>query len=142
MKRCVGKSEGQRSKRRKSWQQDKKSFNNHQCWEVVKNCLRFKIIPMGPTIVLNETPLHDSPASNSLLDSPMNQGSPIQRELRPIGRKVAKDKIWSTLNNDCAKFLEQIAINDTLRIEKDMKRDKADKARDKAFPREREYAHK
>ncbi|CAL2250387.1 unnamed protein product [Prunus armeniaca] len=65
MERCVGKSEGQCSKRRKSCQreitqaqmwfiaigQGKKSFNNHQCWEVVKNYLKFKIIPTGSTVV-------------------------------------------------------------------------------------------
>ncbi|CAL2240130.1 unnamed protein product [Prunus armeniaca] len=68
--------------------QGKKSFNNHQC--LVKNCLRFKTISMGPTIVLNETPLHDSMASDSSLYSPMNQDSPIQRESRPIERKAAK----------------------------------------------------
>ncbi|CAL9028433.1 unnamed protein product [Prunus brigantina] len=41
-----------------------KSFNNHKCWEVVKNCSRFKIISTKPSVVLNETPLHNSPASN------------------------------------------------------------------------------
>ncbi|CAL2271974.1 unnamed protein product [Prunus armeniaca] len=39
--------------------QGRKSFNHQQCWEVVKNCKRFRIIPTGPTVVLNETPLHD-----------------------------------------------------------------------------------
>ncbi|CAL8994921.1 unnamed protein product [Prunus brigantina] len=100
----------------------KKSFNNHQCWEVVKNCSRFKIIVTGPTVLLNETPLHDSSASNLLLESSMYQDSPIQKELRPIGRKAVKAKRWSNSTNDCAKFLEQIALNSTMRIERDMKK--------------------
>ncbi|KAI5323911.1 hypothetical protein L3X38_032984 [Prunus dulcis] len=74
-------------------------------------------------------------ALNLPLDSPMNQDSPIQKDSRPIGRKATRAKRGSTSKNDCAKFLEQIAINDTLRIEKDMKRDEA-------FAREKEYAHK
>ncbi|KAL6293333.1 hypothetical protein ACE6H2_001475 [Prunus campanulata] len=72
----------------------------------------------------------------------MNQDSPIQRELRPIGRKVAKAKRGSNLTNECAKFLEQIALNGTMKIERDMKRDADDKARDEAFAIERESAYK
>ncbi|CAL2232825.1 unnamed protein product [Prunus armeniaca] len=44
--------------------QSKQYFSNHQCWEVVKDCSRFKIIHTGPTIVLNEMLLHDSTASD------------------------------------------------------------------------------
>ncbi|BBH05619.1 hypothetical protein Prudu_017065 [Prunus dulcis] len=47
----------------------KKSFNHHECWEVVKYCKRFIIIPTGPAVVLNETPLRDSMTSDSPLDS-------------------------------------------------------------------------
>ncbi|BBG98987.1 F-box and associated interaction domains-containing protein, partial [Prunus dulcis] len=38
----------------------KKSFNHTHCWEVMKTCNRFQIIPTGPTVVLNETPLHET----------------------------------------------------------------------------------
>ncbi|KAI5316337.1 hypothetical protein L3X38_036044 [Prunus dulcis] len=109
--------------------QGKNSFNNHQYWEVVKNCLRFKIIPTGPTVVLNETSLHDSSALDSSLDFSMNQDSPIQRKLRPIERKAAKTKGMSTSTSDYAKILEQTAINGTLRIKRDMKKDAADKGK-------------
>ncbi|CAL2232192.1 unnamed protein product [Prunus armeniaca] len=88
-----------------------------QCWEVVKNCSRFKIISTSPQIVLNEMPLHDSP-----LDSPIDQDSPLPHVPRPIGRKTAKTKRGSTLNNECAQFLEQIAKNNALRIERLEKR--------------------
>ncbi|BBN69040.1 Protein kinase superfamily protein [Prunus dulcis] len=30
--------------------QGKKSFNHTHCWEVVKTCKRFQIIPTGPTL--------------------------------------------------------------------------------------------
>ncbi|CAL2269962.1 unnamed protein product [Prunus armeniaca] len=86
---------------------------------------------MSPIIVLNETPLHDKSTSDLPLDYPMNQDSPIQREPRPIERKAAKTKRISTSTSDCAKILEQIAINNTLRIERDMKRDAADKGKRK-----------
>ncbi|BBN69554.1 zinc ion-binding protein, partial [Prunus dulcis] len=70
----------------------KKSFNHHECWEVVKYCKRFIIIPTGPAVVLNETPLRDSMTSDSPLDSPMSQDSPIEKEPRPIGRKAARQR--------------------------------------------------
>jgi len=112
----------------------KKSFTNHHCWDVVKNCARFKILSTGPTVVLNETPLHDSTTTDSLLDSPMDQDSPIEREPRPIGRKAAKAKAkkGNTSNNDCAKYMEQIAKNSALRLEREMQREEADKARHEA----------
>ncbi|CAL8174487.1 unnamed protein product [Prunus armeniaca] len=103
-----------------------------------ENCSIFKIIPTGPTFVLNETSIHDSLATDSLLDSPMDQDSPIQRESRPIGRKVAKTKRGSTSNNECAKKFEQIAKNGALRIDRDLKREEADKARYEAYAIERQ----
>ncbi|XP_021812226.1 uncharacterized protein LOC110755360 [Prunus avium] len=120
--------------------QGKKSFQNHQCWELVKNCSRFKIICTTPPVVLNETPLHDSPATDSPVDSPMDQDSPLPRAPRPIGRKAAKAKKGSTSKNECAQFLEQIAKNGALRLERDLKREEADKARAEAFAIERQQA--
>ncbi|BBH09273.1 zinc ion-binding protein [Prunus dulcis] len=63
----------------------KKSFTHRECWEVVKYCKRFIIIPTGPEVVLNETPLRDSMTSDSPLDSLMSQDSSIEKEPRPIG---------------------------------------------------------
>ncbi|KAL6275243.1 hypothetical protein ACE6H2_018844 [Prunus campanulata] len=71
----------------------------------MKNCPRFKIVPTGLSVVLNKMTLHDSPVSDSLLDSSINQDSPIQRESRPIGRKGANAKRGSNSNNECANFL-------------------------------------
>ncbi|CAL9012363.1 unnamed protein product [Prunus brigantina] len=66
------------------------------------NCSRFKIISTGPPIVLNETPFHDSSGTDSSLDSPMDQDSPLPHMLRPIRSKTAKAKRGSTSNNECA----------------------------------------
>ncbi|CAL8993473.1 unnamed protein product [Prunus brigantina] len=100
-----------------------------------EDCSRFKIIPTDPPVVLNETPLHDSP-----LDSPMETESPLLRPLRPIGRKAAKAKRGSTSNNECVQLLEQIAKNTSLRIERDLKRDEADLAREEAFAIQQQQA--
>ena len=99
----------------------------------MKDCSRFKIIPTGPPVVLNETPLHDSPSTDSPLDSPMETESPLPRPPRPIGRKAANAKREGTSNNECVQLLEQIAKNTALRIERDLKRDEANKARQEAF---------
>ncbi|CAL2233772.1 unnamed protein product [Prunus armeniaca] len=120
--------------------QGKKSFLHFQCWEVVNDCSRFKIIPIGPAVVLNETPLFDSPSTDSPLDSPMETESPFPRPLIPIGRKAAKAKRGSNSNNECVQFMEQIAKNTALRIERDLKIEEADIARQKAFAIQQQQA--
>ncbi|CAL2236769.1 unnamed protein product [Prunus armeniaca] len=114
--------------------QGKKSFVHFHCWEIVKDCLRFKIIPTGSPVVMNETPLHDSTSTDSLLDSPMETESPfVPRPPRPIGRKAAKAKRRGTSTNECVQLLEQIAKSTSLRMERDLKRDEMDVAREEAF---------
>ncbi|CAL9005475.1 unnamed protein product [Prunus brigantina] len=100
---------------------DKKTFNHHECWEMVKNCKHFRIIPTGPPVMLNETPLpnkatitiltplHDSMTSDSPLDSLVSQDSPIEKEPRPISRKAAKAKKGSNSSTNTSKSLEKIA---------------------------------
>ncbi|CAL8993105.1 unnamed protein product, partial [Prunus brigantina] len=95
----------------------KKEFSHHECWEVVKYCKRFNIIPTGPEVMLNETPLRDSTTSDSPLDSPVSEDSPIQKEPRPIGRKAAKAKKAGNSSNHNSKFLEEIARQNAIRIE-------------------------
>ncbi|KAL6292724.1 hypothetical protein ACE6H2_000866 [Prunus campanulata] len=120
----------------------KKSFNNHECWEVVKYCKRFIIIPTGPDVGLNETPLRDSTTSESPLDSPMSEDSPIEKEPRPIGRKAAKAKKAGNSSNNNSKFLEEIARQNAIRIELEQKRQDNEIAIQAEFSREREYLHK
>ncbi|BBH07488.1 Nucleotide-diphospho-sugar transferases superfamily protein [Prunus dulcis] len=110
--------------------QGKKSFNHTHCWEVVKTCKRFQIIPTGPTVVLNETPLHETPASDSPMDSPMSQDSPIENEPRPIGRKAAKAKRG------------ELSKHQAMRIEMDLKQQEHDMAIQVEYAKEREYVRK
>ncbi|CAL2274249.1 unnamed protein product [Prunus armeniaca] len=119
--------------------QGKKNFNHTQCWEVVKHCKRFSIIPTAPTVVLNETPLHDSQASDSPMESLMSEDSTIQREPRPIGRKAAKAKRGINSTSNTSKFLEEIARQSALRIEIDKKVQEDDRAMAIEFAKEREY---
>ncbi|CAL8141160.1 unnamed protein product [Prunus armeniaca] len=118
--------------------QGKKSFNHTLCWEVVKNCKRFQIIPTGPTIVLNEMPLHETPTSDSPMDSPMSQDSPIEKESRPIGRKAAKAKRGSNSTKNTSKYLEELSKMQAMRIEMDMKQQEHDRAMEVEYAKERE----
>ncbi|CAL2247951.1 unnamed protein product [Prunus armeniaca] len=97
--------------------QGKKSFNYHECWEVVKNCKRFRIIPTGLAVMLNETPLRDSMTLDSPIDFHMSQDSPIEKEPRPIGRKAAKSKKADNSSNYTSKKLGEIARQNQTRIE-------------------------
>ncbi|CAL8138450.1 unnamed protein product [Prunus armeniaca] len=156
MERCIDKSERQCLKWRKSCQQDYASINVVRChWLRQKNFPKSPMLGGGKKlfeiqnysyrsdrVVLNETSLHDSTTSDLPLDSPMNHDSPIQQESRPIGRKVPKTKRGSNSTNDTTKVLEQIALNGTMRIERDMKRDANEKVMYKEFTRERKYARK
>ncbi|CAL2246593.1 unnamed protein product [Prunus armeniaca] len=119
--------------------QGKKSFNHTLCWEVVKNCKIFRIMPTGPEVVLNETPLHETPASDSPMDSPMSQDSPIKNEPRPIGRKAAKAKRGSNSTKNASKFLEEISKHQAMRIEMDMTQQEHDRAIQLEYAKEREY---
>ncbi|BBH06294.1 Long-chain fatty alcohol dehydrogenase family protein [Prunus dulcis] len=119
--------------------QGKKSFNHTHCWEVVKTCKRFQIIPTGPTVVLNETSLYETPASDSPMDFPMSQDSPIEKEPRPIGRKAAKVRRWSNSSKNASKFLEELSKNQAMRIEMDLKQQEHDMAIQLEYAKEMEY---
>ncbi|CAL8990995.1 unnamed protein product [Prunus brigantina] len=124
-----------------------KAMDNHKSGEnlsneVVKYCKCFRIIPTGPAIVLNKTPLRDSTTSDSPLDSPMSQDSPIEKEPRPIGRKAAKAKKAGNSNNNNSKFLEEIARQNAVRIEMEQKRQDNEMAIQAEYAREREYLRK
>ncbi|CAL9012329.1 unnamed protein product [Prunus brigantina] len=115
--------------------QGKKTFNHNHCWELVKNCSRFRIILKGPPVVLNETPLHDSPH----MDSPMSQDSPNQKKPRPIGSKAVKAKRGSNSSSNTSKFLEEIARQRAMRIEIDIKTQEDERAIQVEYAKEREY---
>ncbi|CAL2271451.1 unnamed protein product [Prunus armeniaca] len=77
--------------------------------------------------------------SNSPLDSPMSQDSPIEKELRPIGRKAAKAKKAGNSSNNTSKFLEEIARQNAIRIEMEHKLQENEIAIQAEYAREREY---
>ncbi|CAL2273416.1 unnamed protein product [Prunus armeniaca] len=106
--------------------QGKKSFNHTLCWEVVKN-------------LLNEIPLHETPTSDSPMDSPMSQDSPMEKEPRPIGRKAAKAKRGSNSTKNTSKYLEELSKMQAMRIETDMKQQEHDRAMEVEYAKEREY---
>ncbi|BBH06428.1 hypothetical protein Prudu_018079, partial [Prunus dulcis] len=105
-----------------------KKFQPYPLLGVVKTCKRFQIIPTGPTVVLNETPLHETPASDSPMDSPMSTDSPIENNPRPIGRKAAKAKRGSNSSKNAEKFLEELSKHQAMRIEMDLKQQEHDMA--------------
>ncbi|CAL9017571.1 unnamed protein product [Prunus brigantina] len=100
------------------------------------------IIPMGPTIMLNKTPLHDSTTSDSPLDSPMSQDSPIEKEPRPIGQKAAKAKKGSNSSSNTSKNLEEIARQSAIRIEMEQKHQENEMAIRAENLQEREFLRK
>ncbi|CAL2263653.1 unnamed protein product [Prunus armeniaca] len=108
----------------------KKSFTHHECWEV------------DPDVVLNETPLHDSTTSDSPLDSPMSEDSPIQKEPRHICQKAAKAKKAGNSSNHNSKFLEEIARQNAIRIEMEQKRQDMEVAIQAECAQEKEYLRK
>ncbi|KAI5354248.1 hypothetical protein L3X38_007143 [Prunus dulcis] len=87
-------------------------------------------------------PLHDSLASDSPLDFPKSQESPIQKELRPIGRKVAKAKRRSNSSNITSKILEEIVRHGAMRIEIDIRAQANEMAIQEEYAKEREYVRK
>ncbi|BBH03016.1 hypothetical protein Prudu_013763 [Prunus dulcis] len=127
-----------------------KTMDNHRSGEilvmstdvVVKYCKRFIIIPTGPAVVLNKTPLRNSTTSNSPLDSPMSQDSLIEKEPRPIGRKAAKAKKGRNSSNNNSKFLEEIAKQNGIRIEMEQKCKENEMVIQAEYAREREYLSK
>ncbi|BBN68988.1 Long-chain fatty alcohol dehydrogenase family protein, partial [Prunus dulcis] len=110
--------------------QGKKSFNHTHCWEVVKTCKRFQIIPTGPTVVLNETPLHEMPASDSLMDSPMSTDSPIEIIQGLLGGRRRRRREG------------ELSKHQAMRIEMDLKQQEHDMAVQVEYAKEREYVRK
>ncbi|XP_050150723.1 uncharacterized protein LOC126625704 [Malus sylvestris] len=81
-----------------------KSFNKWECWEIVKDCPRYKIVPIGPEVVMHDIPLHNSPEAHSVeqedntfeetewMPEEVPETQPTRWSLRPQGKKAAKKK--------------------------------------------------
>ncbi|BBG98532.1 Long-chain fatty alcohol dehydrogenase family protein [Prunus dulcis] len=85
---------------------------------------------------------YETPASDSPMDSPMSQDSPIEKEPRPIGRKAAKAKRGSNSSKNASKFLEELSKHQAMRIEMDLKQQEHDMAIQLEYAKEREYVRK
>ncbi|CAL8175889.1 unnamed protein product [Prunus armeniaca] len=72
----------------------------------------------------------------------MSEDSPIQKEPRPIGRKAAKAKKAGNSSNFNSKFLEEIARQNSIRIEMEQKRQDMEVAIQAEQSREKEYLRK
>ena len=112
-----------------------------ECWNIVKDCPKFKVVSIGPQVAFNSTHLHSTPDHASyvheddtkeVLEMPPEQASGSTRyPIRPQGRKASKRK-GSASKNDYAKYMEELARQGELTLVQEMAKFKADKAREKA----------
>ncbi|CAL2233156.1 unnamed protein product [Prunus armeniaca] len=92
--------------------------------------------------ILNETSFHDSTTSDSVLNFPVGQDSPIDKEPKPIGRKAAKAKKGNNSSTNTSKNLEELARQSAIRIEIEKKHQENEMAIRAEYVQEREYSHK
>ncbi|BBH09655.1 OTU-like cysteine protease family protein [Prunus dulcis] len=123
-----------------------KAIDNHRSGEnlnseIIQAQMWFGATGQGKKI-LNETPLHVMPASDSPMDSPMSTDSPIENNPRPMGRKAAKAKRWSNSSKNASQFLEELSKHQAMRIEMDLKQHEHDMAVQVEYAKEREYVRK
>ncbi|KAM2726312.1 hypothetical protein EV2_038766 [Malus domestica] len=119
-----------------------KSFTRWECWNIVKNCPKFKVVPVGPEVFMNSTPLHSTPDHGShiheddaeeVLETPFPEqatGS-TRYPIRPQGKKASKRK-GNASKNDYAKYMEELARQGELTLAREMVKFEADKAREEA----------
>ncbi|KAM1474107.1 hypothetical protein ACFX13_030917 [Malus domestica] len=118
-----------------------KSFNRWECWNIVKNCPKFKVVHVGPEVVINSTPLHSTPDHASHVhedDAEEVQEMPSAQSsgstcypIRPQGKKASKRK-GSASNNDYAKYMEELAHQGELTLAREMVKFEADNTRKEA----------
>ncbi|BBG99113.1 hypothetical protein Prudu_008701 [Prunus dulcis] len=102
---------------------------------------RFQIIPTGPTVVLNETPLHET-GIGFTYRFPDESRLIHRKGAKAIGRKAAKAKRWSNSSKNASKFLEELSKHQAMRIEMDLKQQEHDMAIQLEYAKEREYVRK
>ncbi|RXH92128.1 hypothetical protein DVH24_021151 [Malus domestica] len=47
------------------------SFTRHKYWNIMKRTPKYKVLPNGPHVVLNKTPLHKSTTNESPSEAPL-----------------------------------------------------------------------
>ncbi|KAM1245613.1 hypothetical protein ACFX15_036150 [Malus domestica] len=121
-----------------------KSFNRWECWNIVKDCPKFKVVPVGPEVVFNSTPPHstsdhashdhdEDDAEDVPETPPVEQASGSTRfPIRPQqGRKASKRK-GNASKNDYAKYMEKLACQGELSLAWEIAKFEANKAREDA----------
>ncbi|KAM0959258.1 hypothetical protein EV1_024250 [Malus domestica] len=111
-----------------------KSFNKWVCWQIVKDCPRYKIVATGPEVVMHGMGLHSSPEAytaeqeaNTFEDTKgtpeqVPETQPTRQSLRPQGKKASKKK-GSSSKNDYTKYMEELARQGELNIAREKARD-------------------
>ncbi|XP_050122965.1 uncharacterized protein LOC126600436 [Malus sylvestris] len=57
-----------------------KSFNRWECWNIVKDYPKFKVVPVGPEVCMNSIPLHSTFVHNTPPHSTPDHGSHVDEE--------------------------------------------------------------
>ncbi|KAM1144213.1 hypothetical protein ACFX2B_032652 [Malus domestica] len=75
-----------------------KSFNKWECWQIIKDCPRYKIVSTGPEVVMHNMSLHSSPEPNTteqegdtfenkeVTPEEVPETQPTHQSLRPQGQ--------------------------------------------------------
>ncbi|XP_068323078.1 uncharacterized protein [Pyrus communis] len=142
---------------------DNKSFSKWECWQIVKDCPRYRIVATGPKVVMHGMGLHsslevDTPEQeedttaqeeDTFEEVPVTQAT--SRSLRPQGKKTAKKK-GSSSKNDYTKYMDGLARQGELNMAREAARDEeratvmaailtATERRDAAAERQREIVN-
>ncbi|KAM1980123.1 hypothetical protein FF1_037435 [Malus domestica] len=117
-----------------------KSFNRWECWNIVKDCPKFRVVSVGPEVVMNSTPLYSTSDNGSHEDDaeevpetsiPKQASGSTRYPIRPQGKKASKRK-GSASKHDYAKYMEELTRHSELTLAREIAKFEADKAREEA----------
>ncbi|XP_050117217.1 uncharacterized protein LOC126594971 [Malus sylvestris] len=141
-----------------------KSFTRWKCWQIVKDCPKYKIVATGPEVVMHGMGLHSSPEPDMAkqeadtfqdtegMPEQVPETQPTRQSLRPVGKKASKKK-GSSSKNDYTKYMEELTRQGELNMAREKVRDEekvaamaailaATEARDAAAERQREVVNR
>ncbi|RXH99836.1 hypothetical protein DVH24_021638 [Malus domestica] len=81
--------------------------------EHVKHTPKYIVLPTGPQVQLNKTPLQESTTEVSSLETPIKSVTRTEETSRPISKMAAKkkDARGSSSNNDYSKQVTNLLAN-------------------------------